>query len=177
MDNLLYFIDTTTIQFDLIGVVVAVLGIAVLAGIIFFRNKNSITSRSFLFFSLMTILWGLSSYFLYKFTEPGIMVLALRIHIFLTIWHSYAFYQLAYVFPAEKKELPVWHRYILLPAAFFTSALLLIPFLFTRVNNFFILTEINNPNRSDGIILGGIVTFSFLLSGIFHSRTMNDLCL
>ncbi len=148
--------------FDLIGVVVAVTGIGVLSGIVFFRSKQSITSRTFFFFSLVTILWGFSNYFLYKFTEPDLVVLALRLHIFLTIWHSYAFFQLAYVFPSEKKELPTWHRYILLPVAFFTSVLLLIPFVFTKVNSLISFAGFANPEKSDGIILAGIVTFSFL---------------
>lgn len=154
------------IRFDLIGVLVAVTGIAALSAIVFFRSKASITSRTFFFFSAVTILWGLSNYFLYKFEDPSFAILALRIHIFLTIWHSYAFYQLAYVFPDEKKELPVWHRYALLPLAFFTSSVLLVPFVFERVSSFIALAEISNPGKSDGIILAGIVTFSFLLAGI-----------
>lgn len=164
MNQILSFIET--IQFDLVGVIVASTGIAILSGIIFFRRKQSITSRTFFFFSIVTIFWGLSNYFLYKFTEPSFTILALRIHLFLTIWHAYAFYQLAYVFPAEKKELPIWHRHVLLPFAFFASALLIIPFLFTRFNNLVSLSEINNPEKSDGIIIAGIVTFSFLIAGI-----------
>lgn len=166
MDLLAFIAFLDGVQFDLIGVIVAVSGIGVLAGIVFFRSRHSITSRTFFFFSLITIIWGLSNYFLYKFTDPGLTVLALRVHIFLTIWHSYAFYQLAYVFPEEKKSLPLWHRYILLPVAFFTSAVLLVPFVFTKVNHLISLTEISNPEKSDGIILAGIVTFSFLISGI-----------
>lgn len=154
------------IQFDLIGVIVAVTGVIVLSAIVLARNKKSITSKSFFFFSIVTVFWGLSNYFLYKFTDPDLTVLALRIHIFLTIWHSYAFYQLASVFPSERKDLPVWHRYVLLPLAFFASALLLIPFLFTQVNNVISLTELANPEKSDGIMLGGIVTFSFLTAGL-----------
>ena len=153
-------------QFDLIGVLVAVTGIGVLAGVVFLRSKSSITSRSFFFFSFITIFWGLSNYFLYKFTDQDLIVLALRIHIFLTIWHSYSFFQLAYVFPDEKKELPLWHRYILLPVAFFTSTLLLIPFVFTKVSHLVSLMEIADPGKSDGIILGGMLTFSFLISGL-----------
>ena len=154
------------IQFDLIGVIVAVTGIGILAFIVFLRSKNSLTSRSFFFFSFLTILWGLSNYFLYKFTDPSLTVLALRIHIFLTIWHSYSFFQLAYIFPDEKKDLPLWHKYALLPATFFSSVLLLVPFIFTKINNLISLTEFSNPEKSDGIILGGIVTFSLLVSGI-----------
>ncbi|MBP6948644.1 MAG: HAMP domain-containing histidine kinase [Candidatus Pacebacteria bacterium] len=163
MDILDFF---SGMQFDLIGVLVAVTGIGVLAGIVFFRSKSSITSRSFFFFSFITIFWGLSNYFLYKFTDQNLIVLALRIHIFLTIWHSYSFFQLAYVFPDEKKDLPIWHRYVLLPVAFFTSALLLIPFVFTKVSHLVSLSEITDPTKSDGIILGGILTFSFLISGL-----------
>lgn len=161
----LSFLDN--IHFDLIGVIIAVVGILVLATIVFFRSKNSITSRSFFFFSLITIFWGLSNYFLYKFTDPADTLLALRFHIFLTIWHAYAFFQLAYVFPAEQKQLPVWHRYGLLPLAFFSSTLLLIPFVFTEVSRLIPVDEIANPEKSQGIILAGIVTFSFFIAGIF----------
>lgn len=154
------------IAFDLLGVIIAVTGIGVLSAIIFFRSKKSITSRTFFFFSLITILWGLSNYFLYKFTDSEVVLLALRLHIFLSIWHAYSFFQLAYVFPSEKKELPVWHRYFLLPFAFFTSSLLLIPFVLTSIGDFLTLREIANPEKEDGVILAGIVTVSFLIGGI-----------
>lgn len=154
------------IRFDLIGLLVSVLGIAALAGIVFFRSKGSITSRTFFFFSVVTIFWGLSNYFLYKFEDPTFSFLALRIHIFLTIWHSYAFYQLAYVFPEEKKVFPLWHRYILLPFAFVTSSVLLIPFVFETVNNFVSLRSIAGFDNEDGTLLAGFVTFSFLSAGL-----------
>ncbi len=158
------FIDT--IEFDLVGIFVAVIGILVLAGIVFLRSKNSITSRSFFFFSLVTIFWGISNYFLYKFSDPQDSLLALRFHIFLSIWHAYAFFQLAYVFPYATKPLPVWHRYALLPLAFFTSTLLLIPFVFQEVSNFIPVDEIINPEKSQGIILAGVVTITFFAAGI-----------
>lgn len=162
--DLFSFFDN--VRFDLIGVVIAVVGILVLATVVFLRSKNSITSRSFFFFSFITIFWGISNYFLYKFTDPSISLLALRFHIFLTIWHSYAFFQLSYVFPAEKKELPLWHRYGLLPLAFFSSSLLLIPFVFEHVSNFIPVEEVVNPAKSQGIIIAGLVTLSFFTAGI-----------
>jgi hypothetical protein len=90
-----YFLDK--IQFDLIGVAIAVLGILVLSAIVFFRSKRSITSRTFFFFSFVTIFWGVSNYFLYKFSDPENSLLALRFHIFITILHAYAFFQLAHI--------------------------------------------------------------------------------
>lgn len=154
------------IQFDLLGVIVAIVGILVLATIVFLRSKNSITSRSFFFFSVVTIFWGISNYFLYKFTDPQESILALRFHVFLSIWHAYAFFQLAYVFPYSSKPLPVWHRYVLLPLAFFTSTLLLIPFVFSQVSNLVPVDEIINPEKSQGIILAGFVTITFFIAGI-----------
>jgi signal transduction histidine kinase len=154
------------IHFDLIGVGVAVVGVLALAGVVLYRSKNSITSRSFFFFSLVTIFWGLSNYFLYKFTDPADAILALRFHIFLSIWHAYAFFQLAYVFPNEKKELPLWHRYVLLPLAFFTSSLLLIPFVFREFSRFISPDETISPEKSQGVILAGVVTLSFFIAGI-----------
>lgn len=164
MDFLSFF---DGIHFDLVGVIIAVLGILVLAAIVFFRSKNSITSRSFFFFALITIFWGISNYFLYKFTDPSEVLLALRFHIFLSIWHAYAFFQLAYVFPFEQKQLPSWHRYVLLPLAFFSSTLLLIPFVFREVSSMIPVSEIVNPEKSQGIILAGVVTLSFFVAGIF----------
>lgn len=173
------FLFHESITLDFFGVLVAVIGIGVLSAIVFFRSKKSITSRSFFFFSFVTIFWGISNYFLYKFTDPAESLLALRLHIFLTIWHAYAFFQLAYVFPYADKELPAWHRYFLLPLAFFTSTLLLIPFVFQQVSSFISVDEINNPEKSQGIILAGIVTFSFFASGIIVlfkriARTLGD---
>ena len=63
-----HFSSLDAVQFDLIGVVIATIGILVLAAMILYRSKKSITSRSFFFFSFITIFWGLSNYFLYKFT-------------------------------------------------------------------------------------------------------------
>lgn len=154
------------VKFDLIGVGIAVLGVLVLAWTVLYRSRNSITSRSFLFFSYVTILWGISNYFLYKFTDPADALLALRFHIFLSIWHAYAFFQLAYVFPNEQKVLPPWHRYVLLPLAFFTSSLLLIPFVFREFSNFISPDEAISPEKSQGIILAGVVTLSFFVAGI-----------
>jgi signal transduction histidine kinase len=163
--ELFTFLDE--VHFDLIGVIIAVIGILVLAGIVFFRSSNSITSRTFFFFSIVTIFWGLSNYFLYKFSSPSDSLLALRFHIFLSIWHAYAFFQLAYVFPYTAKPLPLWHRYGLLPVAFFTSTLLLVPFVFNKVSRLIPVNEIVNPEKSQGIILAGIVTLSFFASGIY----------
>jgi signal transduction histidine kinase len=154
------------VHFDLLGVGVAVAGVMALAGVVLRRSKNSITSRSFFFFSLVTIFWGLSNYFLYRYTDPADALLALRFHIFLSIWHAYAFFQLAYVFPAEKKVLPPWHRYVLLPLAFFTSSLLLIPFVFREFSNFISPDEALSPEKSQGVILAGVVTLSFFIAGI-----------
>ncbi len=154
------------IQFDLIGVTVAVLGILVLSVIVFFRNKKSITSRSFFFFSFVTIFWGLSNYFLYKYSNPEDSLLALRFHIFLSIWHAYAFFQLAYVFPSEKKDLPAWHRYALLPVAFFSSTLLLVPFIFQKVSHLISVDEVSSPEKSQGIILAAFVTLGLFMAGI-----------
>jgi hypothetical protein len=166
MENDYYLGIVDGVHFDLFGVSIAVIGILVLAWSVFYRSRNSITSRSFLFFSFVTILWGLSNYFLYKFTDPADALLALRFHIFLSIWHAYAFFQLAYVFPNEQKILPPWHRYVLLPLAFFTSTLLLIPFVFREFSNFISPDETISPEKSQGIILAGIVTISFFVAGI-----------
>lgn len=167
MDNPSGLLLFDTIKFDLIGVFVAVAGVLVLAIIVFLRDTKSITNKSFFFFSIITIFWGISNYFLYKFTDPTQALLALRFHVFLSIWHAYAFYQLAYVFPYDKKEIPAIHRYALLPFAFLTSSILLIPFAFKQFSNLISPDETISPEKSQGIILAGVVTISFLLGGIF----------
>jgi signal transduction histidine kinase len=55
---------------------------------------------------------------------------------------------------------------VLLPLTFFVSILLLIPFVFREFSRFISLDESVRPEKSQGIILAGFVTFALLIAGL-----------
>ena len=90
--------NITYANFDLLSVGVAIAAIGLLGFAVYFNNRKSATNRSFFFFSLLTILWGISNYFEYKFATIPLPLWALRVHLFISTWHALAFFRLSYVF-------------------------------------------------------------------------------
>ena len=151
---------------DLLLVGIAVAGIGLLGFIVYFNNTKSITNKSFLALSLLTIFWGISNYFEYKFTSTNLTLLALRLHIFISMLHAILFFQVSYVFPLDKKIFPNWYKFILLPISGFTALLTLTPFVFYRIVELAPLGQVTNPERGPGIVLFAIIAFGLLLAGI-----------
>src|SRR5437773_2099674 len=89
---------------DLLSVGVAVAGIGILGFAIYFSNRRSITNKALLFFSLVTVVWGISNYFNYQFQRADLIIWALRSHFTISVTHAFSFFLLAYVFPKEKTQ-------------------------------------------------------------------------
>src|SRR5450756_2276073 len=122
------------INFDLLLVGIAIAGILLLGSIIFFTNPRSVTNRAFLYFALLTAVWGVSNYLEYRFTTAIATLWALRLHLFLSTLHAFFFFQLAYVFPKEKITFPHWYRFVLTPVVVATAILTLTPFVFSGIS-------------------------------------------
>jgi signal transduction histidine kinase len=151
---------------DLLSVGITVSAIGILGFAIYFSNRKSITNKSFLFLAIMTMIWGTSNYFEYKFITPESILWALRVHLFISVVHALTFFQLAYVFPSEKTTFPKWYKFILVPVTGITALLTLTPFVFTRVLTVAPPGYVTNPERGPGIALFAIVAFGLLLSGL-----------
>src|SRR3989344_6793665 len=88
-------------NFDLFSVGVTIAAIGILGFVIFFSRPKSITSKAFLFFSIMTIIYSVFNYINYQVVNPQIILWLQRLVIFSAVWHAYSFYQLFTVFPQD----------------------------------------------------------------------------
>ncbi|PIR74646.1 MAG: hypothetical protein COU35_01395 [Candidatus Magasanikbacteria bacterium CG10_big_fil_rev_8_21_14_0_10_47_10] len=119
---------------DLFSVGITVAAIGVLGFGVYVSNKNNDTNKAFLFFALMTILYGIVNYIYYHFKDPQFTIWFLRFTIFAAVWHSLSFYLLFRVFPDRKLHLHKWEAMYLLPWTLFVSMLTLTPFVFPAID-------------------------------------------
>ena len=154
------------INFDLLSVGIAIAGMMLLGSIIFFNNPQSITNRTFLYFAVLTAIWGASNYLEYRFPTIEATLWALRVHLFISTLHAFFFFQLAYVFPKESVVFPRWYRYILIPVVAVVMIMVLTPFVFSGITTLAPMGYVTNPERGPGILLFSIVAFGLLFAGI-----------
>ncbi len=163
------------LNLDLLSVGIAVAGIGVLGFSVFFNNRKSITNKSFLYFSVLTIIWSIENYLAYQITIPNTSLWLFRLVISIAVWHSFFFFQMAYVFPKEKADFKWWYKFILVPIVFVTSILNLTPFVFSKIAAVSTNGEIAKIQNGPAIILFGL-TVAFLVIGAiiqFSRKTLN----
>ncbi|PJE50504.1 MAG: hypothetical protein COV29_03795 [Candidatus Yanofskybacteria bacterium CG10_big_fil_rev_8_21_14_0_10_36_16] len=113
---------------DLLSVGITVSAITVLGFTVFINNPKSITNKSFLIFSITTILYGVFNYISYKIlTDQELALIFLRITIFSATWHAFSFFQLFYVFPSEHAVFSKTYKYVIIPITSLVSFLTLTP--------------------------------------------------
>ncbi len=156
----------TAQNIDLFTVGIAAAAIGLLGFVIYLNNSKSATNISLLLFSLATIAWVFSNFFQYKFTTTEATLLALRINLFIAVWHAFTFFQLALVFPHTTWKVPAWYTRILIPLAAGMSLFTLTPFVFSGISHVAPIGEVTNPDRGYGIILFSIFTFGLLIAGL-----------
>ncbi len=158
--------DLVQINVDLLLVAISVCGIALLGFLIYFNNTSSETNRSFLLFSVLTVIWGISNYLEYRFATMQSSLWALRSHLFISVWHAYAFFRLAYVYPAEKIIFPRWFTLYLTPVVVLTSILTLTPFVFSALEHAPTAGQVTRAIPAPGIAVFMIVAFGLLAAAI-----------
>lgn len=152
---------------DLVLVGIAITGIALLGFLVYFNNPNSYTNRSFLVFSIVTIIWSVSNYFEYRFDTIYATLWALRIHLFISTWHAFIFFTFCYIFPEEKPKIPSWYVFGLIPVVTITSFLTLTPLVFSSIDALAPQGQVTNPNRGPGLGVFSLVAFGLLFSGLY----------
>lgn len=80
---------------------ISVSGIAILGFIVFFSDKNSVTNRNFLFFSLVTAVWGIINYLTYTVQDDHVVLVLVRLLLIFAISQAYLFFRLTYAFPEK----------------------------------------------------------------------------
>src|SRR3989338_10468162 len=87
---------------DLFSVGIAIASIGILGFAVFLNNRRSITNKTFLAFSLITIIWGIFNYINYKTGSPFLVLWSLRLLVFFSVLHAFSFFLLFYFFPFFK---------------------------------------------------------------------------
>src|SRR3989344_7110941 len=153
-------------NFDLLSVGITVAAIGILGFAIFFDNRKSVTNKTFLGFSLITILYGVFNYINYQTASPELILWFLRLTIFWAVWHAFSFFQLFYVFPEEKINFPPYYKYFILPLTALASILTLTPWIISRIEQV-VMGGVSNPVRGPVIIVFGATVVLLAGSGIF----------
>jgi len=152
---------------DLLSVGITVAAIGVLGFIVLLSNRRSITSQTFFLFAMVTLMWGIVNYLNYQHFPIETAFWFLKITIFLGVFHSFSFFQLAYVFPEEKKVLPKLYKSILIPWIFIIAATTLTPLVFNEIGTISADGRIIKVNNGPGIALFGFTILGFVASGIY----------
>src|SRR3989344_3424201 len=150
-------------NFDLLFVGLTVVAIGILGFVVFLNNRKSITSKSFLVFSLTTVLYSLFNYFYYTTTgkNPIITLWLLRFTIFSATWHAFSMFQLFFVFPEGKKKFPRYYFSLLLPVVIFVSFLTLTKYTFWGIEEDGITAK-----QSYGLIPFALIVVSLMFFGV-----------
>lgn len=155
------------INLDLLSVGIAVAAIGILGFVIFFNRPRSITSKSFLLFALLTIIWGISNYFNYQIRSADLALWVLRAHLFISTWHAFSFFLLSYVFPKEEAHFSKVFRFFILPLVIFTSLVVLTPLGFSKISALPSPGEAASTERGQGIVLFAGLAVFLIIAGTF----------
>jgi|GEM_PF-201092 len=152
---------------DLLTVGISVTVVGILGFLVYFNNKKSITNRTFLYFAIAAICWGIVNYLNYKFNSAVIVLWLLRLVIFFAVWYCFFLFRFFYVFPYEQFTFPRVYKYFIVPVVILTSILTLTPFIFPKINNLAPVGQVSQINPEKGIIIFGIVVFFLIFSSFF----------
>ena len=160
------FFAITNFNLDLFALGVGVAATGILGFLVYFNNRKSITNLTFFLFCLITIFWGISNFFEYKFTTTTSTLWALRTHLFISVWHAVLFFQLCFVFPESRLVFPRWYRRIFIPTVFLTALLTLSPFVFVGITKLAEAGQVTRGEPGPGILLFMLVAVGCLLCGL-----------
>ena len=173
----MYISELVSGNFDLLSVGIAITGIALLGILVYLNDTQSATNRAFFFFALLTAIWGVSNYLEYRFATIDATLWALRFHLCISVFHAFAFFTLAYVFPRPAAVFPKWYRFILTPVVVLTALLTLTPAVFRSIQTLAPAGHVTKAAPAPGIALFVLVAFGLLLSALivlglktYHSR-------
>lgn len=164
---------------DLLSVGVAIAGIGILGFVVYFNNRESVTNRSFLYFSIITILWGIVNYLSYQFSDEDTVLWLLRFIMFFAVFQAFFLYRLFHVFPDKVSHFSKKHKYILIPITLLTAVMTLTPYLFSNIIGTLEIGEVAQVQKGFGILLFAVVSVGLVIRGLYlllkkERRTSKD---
>ena len=153
-------------NFDLLSVGITIAAIGILGFILFFAKPKSVTSRAFLFFSLVTIFYGSVNYISYQVANPLVTLWFLRLVIFSAVLHAFSFYQLFLVFPNDHVEFSHAYKFFMVPLVIVTSILTLTPIVFTSIIGETVAGSVAQVSKGPGIVLFLFTVATLIITGV-----------
>jgi len=154
-------------NFDLLTVGVAIAGIGILGFAIYFNDRKSVTNQTFLFFSLVTIAWGVVNYVSYQFTSPLATLWLFRLIMFFALFQAFFLYRLFLVFPKTEVIFSRRYKYILFPVVFITALVTLTPLVFSSTVGEVVVGEVAQVTKGPGLLLFAMVAVGLVIRGIY----------
>ena len=151
---------------DLLSVGIAIAAIGILGFLVFFSDQKSTTNRTFFLFAIVSVLWNIFNYLVFKFTNPELIIWVLRVHVFFAVWYAFCLFHLFYVFPKEKVSFGRKYK-ILIFFICLVAILNLSPLTFVRVTEFTSEGYVKNVMNGPGIFVFGPTVVGLILSGFF----------
>ncbi|MDO8655393.1 MAG: ATP-binding protein [bacterium] len=159
--NYLYLINL-----DVFFLGISSASIGILGFVVFLNNRKSVTNKTFLLFSILTICWSGTNFLVSRFNSADTVLWLLRFAMFFAVWHAFSFFHLFFIFPQEKAKLPVLYRYGVILIVLLTSVLCLTPLVFTQTAEFSATGQVASVTNGPGIALFGIVIMTSILGGL-----------
>jgi len=165
------FSDFTNINslnnWDLLVVGIVVAATFVLGFSVYLNDKKNITNRTFLFFSIVTAIWGVVNYASYNFTNPILVLWLYRLIMFFAVLQAFSLYKLFLVFPVDRYEFSNRHKRILFPFVVLVSILTLTPFVFSGIEGVPVLGQVAIVNKEPGLMLFALLAVGLVIKSIY----------
>lgn len=152
---------------DLLSVGIVIASSGMLGFSVYFNNTSSVTNKTFLTFSIITLIWGGTNYLFYQIHNPEISIWFLRAVLFFAVWQAFIIFQLFFVFPSKKTTFPKWYKYILIPVVILTSILMLTPLGIEGVKELSPEGRIIKAHNGQAIPLFGLLGIFLVVGGLY----------
>ncbi|HAT03652.1 MAG TPA: hypothetical protein DCS29_02625 [Candidatus Magasanikbacteria bacterium] len=151
---------------DLFSVGITTAAIGILAFAVFFNDHKSTTNQAFLFFALITVMWGWVNYASYQVYSPFMTLWLNRLAIFFATWHAFGIFQFFYVYPQEAYQFNKLYKFVLVPLASVTSCIVLTPLALGEVTKYMADGRAEEISNGPGMALFGATVFGFIIAAI-----------
>jgi len=151
---------------DLLTVGLTTASIGILSFVVYFNNRRNVTNQAFLFFALITIVWGWVNYFNYQIREPLFFLFLTRMTLYFAVWHAFGIFQFFYVYPNESIVFNKFYKFFFRPLALVTSVVVLTPLALGQIIGYLPDGRIGKISNGPGMALFGFTIFSFVISAL-----------
>lgn len=161
-------VDTVNFKnLDIVTTVISVVSAVLLGFFVFRNNPKSITNQTFFSFSVIGIIYALLNYISYHVASPAIAIWVLRLVILSALWYSFFIFKLFYVFPQSNISFPRIFKFGLVPITVCISILILTPFVFREITEFYSNGGPSKITNGPGIVLFGLLVTGLVFGGLF----------